>query len=97
MKLQTIALSLSLLLGVGLAPGATTQSTPQPTLITEQEVQAIGVDAYLYFYSLVTMDLTRKQLTNVEPGKGLGGPMNMFQNILDVSIRRHEGRRPAKL
>ena len=28
------------------------------------------MDAYLYFYSLVTMDLTRKQLTNVEPGKG---------------------------
>jgi len=44
-------------------------------------VQAIGIDAYLYLYSLVTMDLTRKQLTNVEPGKGLGGPMNMFQNI----------------
>ena len=82
MKIQTIALSLSLLLGAALAPGAMAQSTPQPTLITEQEVQAIGVDAYLYLYSLVTMDLTRKQLTNVEPGKGLGGPMNMFQNIL---------------
>jgi hypothetical protein len=82
MKIQTIALSLSLLLGAALAPRAMAQSTPQPTSITEQEVQAIGVDAYLYLYSLVTMDLTRKQLTNVEPGKGLGGPMNMFQNIL---------------
>src|SRR6266508_1791141 len=81
MKTHTIALSLSLLLGAALAPGAMAQSAPQPTLITEQEVQAIGVDAYLYFYSLVTMDLTRKQLANVEPGKGLGGPMNMFQNI----------------
>jgi hypothetical protein len=69
-KTYTIALSLSLLLGAALAPGAMAQSTPQPTLITEQEVQAIGVDAYLYLYSLVTMDLTRKQLTNVEPGKG---------------------------
>jgi hypothetical protein len=28
------------------------------------------------------MDLTRKQLTNVEPGKGaLGGPMNTFANV----------------
>ena len=28
------------------------------------------------------MDMTRKQLTNVEPGKGgLGGPMNTFVNI----------------
>jgi hypothetical protein len=68
MKTHTIALSLSLLLGAALAPGAMAQSAPQPTLIAEQEVHAIGVDAYLYLYSLVTMDLTRKQLTNVEPG-----------------------------
>ena len=48
---------------------------------SEQEAHAIGVDAYPYFYSLVTMDLTRKQLTNVEPGKGFGGPMNTFANV----------------
>jgi hypothetical protein len=50
--------------------------------ITEEEAHAIGVNAYLYFYPLVTMDLTRKQLTNQEPGPGsLGGPMNGFANI----------------
>ena len=49
--------------------------------VTEQEAYAIGVDAYLYFYPLVTMDITRKQLSNVEPGKGLGGPMNTFANV----------------
>jgi hypothetical protein len=27
--------------------------------ITEDEAHAIGVDAYLYFYSPITMDLTR--------------------------------------
>jgi hypothetical protein len=48
---------------------------------TEQAAYAIGVDAYIYFYSLVTMDVTRKQITNVEPGKGFGGPMNSFVNI----------------
>src|SRR6516225_5165269 len=48
---------------------------------TEQEAHAIGVAAYLYFYPLVTMDLTRKQLTNAEPGKGFAGPMNMFANV----------------
>ncbi len=50
--------------------------------ISEDEAHAIGVDAYLYFYSLVTMDLTRRQLTNQEPGPGsLGGPMNRFANV----------------
>ena len=48
-------------------------------MITEQEAHAIGVDAYLYFYPLLIMDLTRKQSTNVEPGKEFGrGPMNLF-------------------
>src|ERR1700680_1966322 len=51
------------------------------TSITEQEAQSIAVDAYIYFYPLVTMDVTRKQLTNVEPGKGMGGPMNTFFNV----------------
>jgi hypothetical protein len=50
--------------------------------ITEQEARAIGVDAYLYFYPLITMDLTRKQSTNIEPGKEVGkGPMNAFVNV----------------
>ena len=46
-----------------------------------QDAYEIGIDAYLYFYPLVTMDITRKQLSNVEPGKGFGGPMNTFVNI----------------
>jgi hypothetical protein len=49
--------------------------------VTEEEAYAIGVQAYLYFYSPITMDITRKQLTNVEAGKGLGGPVNTFVNI----------------
>jgi hypothetical protein len=50
--------------------------------ITEEAAHAIGVDAYLYFYPLVTMDITRKQSVNIEPGKVFGkGPMNMFVSI----------------
>jgi hypothetical protein len=50
--------------------------------ITEQEARAIGVDAYLYFYPLILMDLTRKQSTNIEPGKEVAkGPMNMFVSV----------------
>ncbi len=50
--------------------------------ITPEAAHAIAVDAYLYFYPLVTMDITRKQSVNIEPGKEFGkGPMNMFINI----------------
>ncbi len=50
--------------------------------ITEETAHALGVDAYLYLYPLVTMDITRKQSVNIEPGKEAGkGPMNMFVNI----------------
>jgi hypothetical protein len=47
--------------------------------VTEAEAQAIAVDAYVYLYPLVTMDLSRKTFTNAEPGKEFGkGPMNAF-------------------
>jgi hypothetical protein len=50
--------------------------------ITPQEAQSIAVDAYVYFYPLVSMDLTRKQSTNIEPGKEFAkGPMNMFVSV----------------
>ncbi len=49
--------------------------------VTEQEAHAIGVNAYLYFYPLLSMDITRRQSTNVEAGKEmLKGPMNTFSN-----------------
>ena len=44
--------------------------TVRAQTISEQEAHDIGVNAYLYFYSPITMDVTRKQLTNMEPGKG---------------------------
>jgi hypothetical protein len=69
----TALLALSM---VGLSTGAL---NAEP--VSEQQAHAIGVDAYLYFYSPITMDLTRKQLTNVEPGKGFGGPTNTFANV----------------
>ena len=39
--------------------------------ITQEEAHAIGVDAYIYFYPLLSMDVTRKQLTNVEARRGV--------------------------
>jgi hypothetical protein len=59
----------------------TTSFTGQAAPITEEAAHAIGVDAYLYFYSLLSMDVTRKHFTNAEPVKEFGkGPMNMFVN-----------------
>jgi len=50
--------------------------------ISEQEARAIGVDAYLYFYPLISMDVTRKQSTNIEAGKEIAkGPMDMFVSV----------------
>jgi hypothetical protein len=50
--------------------------------VSEAEARAIAADAYVYFYPLITMDLTRLQFTNVEPGKEpLKGPMNSFVNV----------------
>jgi hypothetical protein len=69
-------------LALGLLAAATVMHPTMAAAINEDEAHAIGVDAYLYFYSPVTMDVTRKQLTNQEPGQGsLGGPMNRFANI----------------
>jgi hypothetical protein len=52
------------------------------TAISEQEAHGIGVDAYLYFYPLISMDITRRVAFNVEPGKVPGlGPANMFNNF----------------
>jgi hypothetical protein len=80
MSRSTATSTLGLLLGLALAPAAYAQGAPPA--ITEQEAHAIGVDAYVYFYPLVTMDVTRKQFTNFEPGKVPGrGPMNMFNNV----------------
>ena len=50
--------------------------------MSEKEAHEIAVDAYIYCYPLVTMDLTRLQSTNIEAGKAFGkGPMNTFVNI----------------
>ena len=60
--------------------------------VSEQEAHAIGVDAYLYFYPLITMDLTRKQSTNIEAGKEFGkGPMNAFTSVPEYPPANYKG------
>jgi hypothetical protein len=78
MQRHVLVVTLGLLVASMLAPTAKAEAAP----ITEEEAHAIGVDAYLYLYPLVTMDLTRFQFTNVEPGnEPMKGPMNTFVSV----------------
>src|SRR5262249_16854767 len=44
-----------------------------------EQAESIGQEAYIYFYPLVIMDITRKHFTNIAAGKKFGrGPMNTF-------------------
>jgi hypothetical protein len=77
--MKRLTFALTVLMGLMVVSGAPRSSY---AAISEEEAHAIGVDAYLYFYPLITMDLTRKQSTNIEPGKEVGkGPMNTFTNV----------------
>src|SRR6266550_4629567 len=61
--------------------------------ITEQEAHAIGVDAYVYLYPLITMDITRRQLTNTDKGFGRGPMCSPRQ----AGARRARRREPSSL
>src|SRR2546430_1691625 len=76
---RILTLTLSLCLGAAAAPAVQAQSAPA---ITEQEAHAIAVDAYVSSYSLLSMDVSRKQFTNVEQAKEpFKGTMNTFVNV----------------
>jgi hypothetical protein len=76
MRRPAFVLALGLLVAPALAPFTAAAA------VTEEEAHALGINAYLYFYPLVTMNITRKQLTNQEPKPGgIGGPMNRFANV----------------
>ena len=52
------------------------------TSANPQEVFDVGVEAYHYLYPLITMDVTRRIMTNVPPGKVPGfGPMGAFYHM----------------
>lgn len=78
-----LKVALPTLLTIAAMESAWAQTQPPQAVapVGEQQAHEIAVEAYLYLYPLVTMDVTRRQITNVEPGKGFGGPMNTMVNI----------------
>ena len=77
--LGTTALAASLLAAP--AAQAANPTAAQAASPTAAEAHAIAVQAYIYLYPLVTMEVTRKTLTNVAHPAGLATPMNTFANI----------------
>jgi hypothetical protein len=76
-----VRFALPALLGAALAGIAPPSVARAAETINEQDAHSVGVTAYLYFYPLVTMDLTRKQLTNVLTAQGISAPPNTFANV----------------
>jgi hypothetical protein len=87
LRVQLGAVILLLLLGVACseapqtsAPAAQTSATTGGAT-TPPDAKQIAVDAYVYGYSLITTEITRVQMSNVDKSEGLHAPMGQFVNV----------------
>ncbi len=48
---------------------------------TADQIKSIGIDAYIYGYPLVTMEMTRRVMTNVAAPEGKLAPMGQFAKL----------------
>ena len=58
-----------------------TEDTRAAPAVSDAEGLGIAVDTYVYGYSLVTMEMTRKVMTNIAQPDGHHAPMGQFANM----------------
>ena len=78
--LHTIHKSTILLLATVMIVGANTGSR-RTTPLSEPDAIQTGVEAYIYGYPLVTMEMTRRVMTNVATPDATHAPMGQFASI----------------
>jgi hypothetical protein len=63
------------------AQEAPKQEAPKPAGLSESDALAIATEAYIYGYPLVTMEMTRRVLTNVAAVESQKAPMGQFAKL----------------
>jgi hypothetical protein len=86
---QAVVCALFAVLALGAVAGQSTSACAQGAPVSEQEAHAIAVDAYIYFYPLISMDVSRKQFTNGT--SDFKGPMNTFVNVREYPPASFKG------
>jgi uncharacterized protein (TIGR02246 family) len=67
------------IVGVALAYSVPVASAQAP--LSEEDALKLGTEAYIYGYPLVTMEMTRRVMTNVSAASGKFAPMGQFANL----------------
>jgi hypothetical protein len=77
MKPKAVDLTVLAMLAVVILAASPAGAT-QGAKVSEQEAAQIGIDAYIYGYPLVTMEMTRRVMTNVEKPEGTRAPVGQL-------------------